>query len=481
MKSVERIFATLVVLVVSTAAAWGQPRVHFSSPIVGRDMLVVVDRADPGATVVVQIQRNGLIEAPLEAPLIGAADADASGCARFPLTVPNRLAGETWLMTVRVGEHTEHVPVHFQYPQLLVTGVSGGTAFLSRVEFRGDRQPFHVASTRPLGTGTPGGAARDGRGTRTYVIADADEGVLLVVPDDEAERTRSVFLRPGLRDIVPTPDGRSVLVTSAGGGDSVLYVIDTEDDAALPIEIPIEPIGPNAGRIVVTENGFRAFVSVHGLLLHEVHLLTRRAGILVTVRGPGQDEQRDEIRDLRIVDGVLLALTGREDHPHYVTGIDVANLNEGRYRGVGRRGAAVGVFDTDVPIEVLVHDRRAGTFSSVDPRTLIPSRTLSVPPGAVAMLLPHGTNRSNAALLYEDVEIGSSVLSLDLDRFQSGLSRPLDRNVAALRIPGEAEGLDWYLVADRSAAGGLLAIEPTTLSSLHVDLGLSVVAASLGR
>lgn len=467
MRSVPlKLLMTLCALL-PAAGAFAQARLDFLHPVAGGTMEIVVDQIPPDAEVLLALGSAGAVPA----------RADASGTARFRYDVPASGAGKTFefIASIETGEVAVS-GVTIDLPQLLVTTDVGGRGRLVRVAAGGeDGRTFAHLATRDLGPGLPGGAVRDGQRTKTFVVADREEGWLAVIPDDPSGFSSRHPLAPDVRDIALTPDGRFVLVTSAGNDDaeSVLAVFDARTGE--PSEhLSLEPLGRHGGRIVVTDDGLRAFVSVQGLYLLEVDLLRRELGDLVGVGGPGQDE----IKDLRLVDGRIFALTGRSDSVGYVTGLDTSDLRDARLSSPTRTEPRLGVARIAGEMSLLLLDGAQGTVTVLDAATMHFRDTFSVPAGAEALLFSPNPARSTGELLYPR-DGGTYGVLVDFESASLGVERQYDGRLSLLPVHGTATRIDLYFA--RAADGSLVLIEPDTLAPLSVPPldGLVVHAISV--
>ncbi len=455
MRSLPLWLTTTFALLLPTAELSAQARIDFVHPVAGGAMEIVVDRVPPDAEVVLALG------GPAGAVPLETQRADASGTARFGYSLPPAVAGETveFLATFGAGEGAV-ARVTIDRPQLLVTGEESGGAWLSRVAVEEDGRTFTLLDARELGAGLPGGAVRDGQRTKTYVVADRVAGRLAVVPDDPTGIVTGHPLAPDVRDIALTPDGRFVLVTSAGGaGDvGILAVFDARTEKPVA-NLLLDPLGAHGGKLVVTEDGLRAFVSVSGLYLLEIDLLRRERGDLVGVGGPGQDE----IKDLRLVDGHLFALTGRSDEVGYVTALDVADLRNARLAGPTRTESRFGVAAVDGAAALVLLDGGRGAVTVLDARTMALENAFEVPAGADALLFSPNAARSSGELLYPRGE-STTGLRVDFATATLGVERRYDGRLAFLPVHGRATRIDLFFA--RAADGSVVAIDPETLAPL---------------
>lgn len=484
-----------LMLVLLAATAVGQeprlePRLEALHPVVGETMSVIVDRLPPRVSVALRFNEVVSDSDRLLAPQLGRAD--ASGCARFEFNVPDALAGSSWnlLATYQAGDQgsgrTETVgpvQVRFQRPPLLVTGVADGASAFSRLELTGQPdQPFRIIETWSFGSTVPGGSVRDGRGTRTFVVTDAAGGVIRILRDSElgGGEIGTLALAGDIRGLAVTPDGSRILVASAGvTSDPVLTVLDTttDDEAAMILDtLPIEPLGPNGGKVVISDDGLRAFVSVRGLYLREINLLRMEPGRLINVGSAGQDE----IRDLRIVDGFLFALTGRSDQVHYLTGLEVGNLANLAQEGPTLLSANIGVGSRSGRSSVLLLDGEQGQITIIDARTMRRQvRPVAIRPGANALLLTPDPTRESGALLYSAPGGGSLAVPIEFERFTTGVAGRLPFAARAVAVTGSCEQVDWMFVSDPD--GRLIAIQPDSMQPFPLDLPFRVVELSVAH
>lgn len=489
----ERIAGIVLVVCALSAFASGQtpdfrdsrnldysPRLDYSHPVAGGELSVVVDRVAPYSPV-----ELWLSDTHLESRI-----ADASGCARFSYPVPHEIVGQDAVLRAIVNDATVNgtgqveLPIRFSHPSLLVTGVRDGSSWLVRVDVTGNRSvPFVPYPAVRLGSGRPGSAVRNSRGTKTFVMADVDAGRVMVVPDAPTVPVGHLQLPPNLRDIVATPDGRFVLVSSAGATTSngasssisFLSVLDAETDQVVGQAL-LEPFGADGGSIVATEDGQRAFVSVDGLYLQEVELRDGAdARRLVAVGGPGQDR----IKDVRVVDGFLFALTASGDRLNYLTGLALADLNQARLEGPSRNGNFIGLGTVANRKSLLVMDGPGGEVRAFDVRTMSPGGVVKFAPGADALLLTPDPSGMTAAIVYSDPET-SSVFPVDLRNLSLGTGREIGLLTSSLPVRGHSGSVRWFFLAHRSGEGGLVALEPMTLDPRRVEgVGMVVHALSI--
>lgn len=477
----------------------GAPRISCSAPVIGGSARVQVGRVYPGARIALWFDRLGDGQ-----PGYLEARADAAGFARFevPLAWAPDLGGDpsgadmtphdlaAWrggmlflrdhdapgrdrqfvaLDLARPEEPLARLTVRFLAPSMLVTGLDAGRAFLYRLPLPGIPSPPEAI---PLGAGSPGGAVLDGRGERIFVIADRASGDLRVIRPGETfarpfEPANGVALAAELRGIAASPDGRAVLVTGVTGGSGWLYRIDLATDEVAAIRL--DDLGPTGGRVVVGEDGLFAFVAVRGLYVRQVDLLMGSLGHLLAVGAPGQDE----VRDLRIVDGNLFALTGRAlaSRPtDSLTGLEVADLRhveqeEGRMATNGRISVRR---DRDSSASILLMDGVSGTLSVFDARTMRLRETFAgLPIGARGLVLPLDPGSSLAAVLEGEPGGASRLRPLDLGALRARRADALDP--VSVSLGGAAEAL----AMDGSAAMGETYV-------LLVD-GVGVVAVPAAR
>lgn len=417
--------ATLLLLGATSALA--QPRVDFRDPVFGGVMQVIVDHAYPNAAIhlaafVADAAGRPDPANPIGEPMpIGYTDASGSLRHGFDLTDPSWRERDVAISLIVSDDPadpnrwSEPVALRIEAaPSLLITAVdAGGNAFLYQWQLGADLP----SARHPLGRGNPGGAVRDGRHQKIYAVADAARGEVRILRDallgDDAGLQRSLLLGTDLRGIAVTPDGRQVLFTAARNGDSRLYLVDTRTDEVR--EMAIDPLGPDGGRIVVSEDGMTAFVVIRNLYIRQIHLLHQSLGYLLAVGDPGQTE----IRDLRMAQGNLFALTGRgrDDGTGSVTGVATADLRNVAQYGRLRTGPRIGTASKgtpDGPLPALfVLDGAAGTVSVIDARTMQRRGELAVPPGAEALLLTPDPAHTRGLLLYGEPATPSQARRID--------------------------------------------------------------------
>jgi len=467
------------------AAAAQDARLDYERPVVGETLQVLVDRVPPGARVGLTLRSDESLEGRTLPDLLQIAD--ASGCARFEFLVPAELAGQGFWLSATLGgglnRRTPETHVRFQQPQILVTGVSAGRAVASRIYVTGSEQnPFVLAESWTFEPGRPGGAVRDGRGTRTFVVTDAEVGRIEVLRDLELGGgvIASLPLPGDIRGIAATPDGRFVLVTSAGDGrNSVLSILDTREDRPgriLHSQLLLDPLGPSGGKLVVAPGGLRAFVSVQGVFLREIDLFIRQPGALVTVGGAAQDE----VRDLRIADGFLYALTGRSDQVTYLTGLEVGNLNHLHQEGPDLNVTSIGVGRSRGGGALLLLNGEGGQLTVIDTETM--QRTgdpITIQPGALALLLSPDPSRDTGGLLYPSGVQGSEVRPIGFERFEVGEPIQFPFQARPLPVHGQSARIDWFFLADDR--GRAFVLEPDTLRSIDLELPFDARAVSVSR
>src|SRR5688572_4804460 len=207
-------------------SAAAQPRIDYRSPVAGGTLELSVDKVAPFADVSLVLLVDGQ---PTMLPL----KADASGAARVRLPVPLEAAGKTYdfIASEEGSSRPAELSLAIAPPSLLLTGTSGGEAWLFEVPLDPRAEsPFRVDSIvrHALGRGRPGAAVRDGDGSTIFAIADADAGRVAVLR--AGALPLRLILDRDLRGIAATPDGRSILVAAAGasGASGRLYVIDAE-------------------------------------------------------------------------------------------------------------------------------------------------------------------------------------------------------------------------------------------------------------
>ncbi|MFH0945451.1 MAG: hypothetical protein V2A76_09675 [Planctomycetota bacterium] len=488
--------ALLVILLALPAARVQaqEARLDYSSPVVRQEMDVLVDRLAPGTTVALRMKLKQMDSARIaDTPFVEVAVevADASGCARFEVPVPAEFAGQTWWLQARLPEggrfrELEGVPVRFQWPQIVVTGTENGRAVGSRLYATDSLQrPFVEAERWSFGPGRPGGAVRDARGTRTFIVTDAENGRLAVYRDGElgGGLIAEWPIPRDVRGITITPDGRYVLVTSAGAGsESYLTILDAgaeQSDQIMRSQILLDPLGPVGGKIAVGPGGLRAFVSVRGVFLREVDLLAGQPGALVTVGGAAQEV----IRDLRIVDGFLYALTARGDQVTYLTGLELGNLGDlGNLieEGPDLNVSSIGVSSVRGHGALLLLNGEGGKVTVIDTETM--QRTgdlISVQPGALALLLSPDPVRSSGALLYASEGGGSELRPIGFDLFDVGEPVPFPFRARPLPVFGVSEQVDWFFLA--GPGGRAFVVDPDSLRAIYLGLSFQAHSVSVSR
>lgn len=480
------IFALVACVFASSVAGAAPARIGHSAPIIGETLTVTVDRVWPGDRIalvfdpgtgqigrVVEVVADGSGTARFELPLAWR-PLDPSAATAEQLTAQQKRSADAGMLFSRDAADPlamvrqlqafdlgrpgppmiASVRVAFLAPSLLVTGQDDGGAHLYHLPlpgFPGRPERFD------LGSGIPGGAVYDGRGNRVFVIADAASGDLRVVgaespsardlPSSRADlRVARPFLVNGaplardMRGIAITADGRSILISAAGEGDPTLYVIDTATDAVTAI--PIDDLGADGGRVVVSDDGLYGFVAVRSLYVRQIDLVTRTPGHLLAVGSPGQDE----IRDLRVIRGNLFALTGRAlsgSKTDSLTGLEVANL---RHYAQDGGMTAPGMTVRDEPggdAEILLMDPTEGTIAVFDARTMQRRATYSgLPLGARDLLLPADPTSPLAALLEGEPGGSSRLRALHLGVLSSRAEGAIGAESYALGGPARALPLD---------------------------------------
>ena len=484
-------FNTLLAILLALPAALAQAqeaRLDYSSPVVREEMSVLVDRLAPGTTVALSLKQIDSARF-ADTPLVKVAD--ASGCARFEVPVPPQSEGQTWHLQAILNEGgrrrvLESVEVRFQLPQIVVTGTENGRAVASRLYVTGlPERPFVEADRWDFGPGRPGGAVRDGRGTMTFVVSDADNGLVTVMRDKElgGELIADLVIPRDVRGISITPDGRYVLVTSAGSGsESYLTILDAraeQPDQIKRREIQLDPLGPVGGKIAVAPGGLRAFVSVRGVFLREVDLLAGQPGALVTVGGAAQEV----VRDLRIVDGFLYALTARGDQVTYLTGLELGNMGDlGNLieEGPDLNVSNIGVSSVRGHGALLLLNGEGGKLTVIDTETM--QRTgepVSVQPGALALLLSPHPDRESGGLLYATDDGRSELRPISFDLFDVGDPIPFPFLARALPVFGTSAQIDWFFLA--GPGGRAFGVDPDSLRSSYLGLPFQAHAVSVSQ
>lgn len=493
MRSIPRKLATSTLLALSAFAPGlgAAIRVDYRNPVAGDRFELLVSGAAPHATVqIVAVDDVGTVLGQ-----IARERADGSGSLTHSLLVPAALAGGKMNFVVseeRVGAKPAQIAVRVVPPSLLVTGSAGGDAVLHHVPIAIDREnPFDLAASRAilLGPGRPGGAVRDGRNTRTFVVSDADRGVLSVIADGDDARL-DVLLAPDLRDLVATPDGRSILVASGGfpGTNARLFIVPADaPTSARSVDLGF-PFGPNGGRrIAVSDDGLRAFVTLDGALLREINLLALEpSNKLFAVGAPGLDE----IRDLRVVGDRLVALTqksggatpdvidARERSVSAVTNVDLGDPRRVSIARTSGRDATLDLAFAGGKLGLFLVDGAAGEVRVLDVETLASRGAYAVPPGADALLLTPDPGNDRGALLYGARTDASALRLFDLN---TGLVAPeavLGFAADALPVSGSSRQIDLFFV--RNAANRVVAIRPDATAAVVLPLDIDIVAVSIG-
>lgn len=483
----RRISAWLVSNLVLVAVAAAQPRVDYRSPVVGGSLELTIDGASPYADLIVTLSASGRTD------IVGSVVADASGTARLRLPpIPESAAGTTYTFAATdrlTGKRSEEVAVEIERPSLLLTGIESGRAVLWRVPLDLDAAattPFRSAEVAnfDLGTGRPGGAVRDGRASATFVISDVETGILRVIPDSGAP-SLSLELGPNLRGIETSPDGRTILVAAAGrnGENGRLIILPADEPAnwrALDLGYSL---GRSGGRIVVSSDGLRAFVSLDGAFLRDVDLLHDRTGSkLISVGAASQDE----IRDLRIVAGNLFALTGRagdEERPASVAGLDVANPKKSAVERTFQRDEELRIGSRNGKVSLFLLDGSFGEITVIDVATMAKQGSFTVPAGADALLLSPDTRSSLGALLYRAETPQAAVRAIDLAKETVGAESALGLAARATNVSGHSDRID-LLFVEEATGRRLLALTPDSaggpLRVSSLPLGMSLLQVSVG-
>lgn len=463
------IVPTLAAAFALGATALGQSaRLEFAHPIAGSEMVLTVDRAPPGRPVVLALM-TGAAQTEVDRSI-----ADGSGCARFRIPVAAAVAGEEFVFVAQVdGAATEPVAVRIQAPTLLVTGIAGDVAVLERVpvlDREGRAFPRALRSRIELGPGlSPGGAVLDARAERIFAIADAPSGLLRTVGPD-GSNLGDVRLRPGLRGIAISGDRLLVASGGAGGELGTVTLLDARGRGAPVIlaEVDVGPLGTDGGRIVVAADRLRAFIAIGGLYLREVNLLRSTAGALVKVGGPGQDR----LRDLRLVDGNLFALTSRGVGGGALTGLEVRDLASAAWQNLPRGGAKGGVGFAIGARSLVVLDGEGAAVTVVNARTMRATGVFAVPPGADALVLTPNPDQDDCLLLYGEGEARPVALPLSLADFRTGTARALDFSARALPVQGFSTLIDWLFLGN--GADEVFALDPERGADAPIALGLNL-------
>lgn len=492
--SPSRIAASILLgvsLLAGSEEAHAQLRADHRNPVAGERMQILVSGATPYAVVqIVAVDDAGNVLGQ-----VARQRADGSGSLSHALALPAALAGEKMNFVVneeRVGATPAQVTVRVVAPSLLLTGTVAGEAIHYRLPIAIDREnPFDLAGARVvhLGVGRPGGAVRDGRSTKTFVIADRDRGTLAILSDLDDTRV-DVTLAPDLRDIVATPDGRTILVAAAGapGSNARLFLVPSDDPSrARSIDLGF-PFGTMGGRrIAVSEDGLRAFVTLDGALLREVDLLALEpSSKLFSVGAPGLDE----IRDLRVVGDRLVALTRKagakprdtveptERAASAVTNVDLADPRSALIARTHGRDAALDLASFDGKLALFVVDGGAGEVRVLDVATLESRGAYAVPPGADALLLTPDPQDARAALLYGARTPASSLRLFDLATGRFAPESALGFAADAFSVSGSSSLIDLFFLTD--SAGRLVAIRPDATQAIALPLPVDLVAVSIG-
>ncbi|MBL8765736.1 MAG: hypothetical protein JNL94_00125 [Planctomycetes bacterium] len=463
-------------LLTASAVAADLPRLDFAHPVEGETMRISIERARPGSVVHIGLADEN--KQPLG--ITWRVVTDGAGNARVDWPLERGAAGRGfWLIAQNDGVTIETRGV-FQLPQLLVTGMSptGESTFLRIPVAAGD--DTFAASFPPvnLGSGTPGGAVRDARGTKTYVVSDRVRGTLRIVHDDPRLGAPSIDLPRDVRGIAITEDGRRIYVVAGGATPEqagVLTIVDTSVDRIVDTLV-LDALGDDGGRIVLTRDGHRAFVSVRGLYVREINVRRSQLGALVAVGEPGQER----ITDLRVVDGHVYALTSGKKAPTAasLTSVVVSNLRDAfQVRGLdGSAGMAVGADRAGRVLFVL--DGSGGEVTVLDAETLARRRTFDVPAGAAALLLPPNEATDRGAVLYSDGLERSVARWFGADGIVDGPALELPIGTWAPPVFGSARLIDWMFVAD---AFDLLAFRSEDVDAVRIPLPMRAAVVSIGR
>ncbi len=465
----------VALLLTAPAVAAELPRLDFAHPVEGETMHISIERARPGS--VVQIGVTDENRQPLG--ITWRVATDGAGTARVDWPIERGAAGRGFWLIAQNDGVTIETRGTFQLPQLLVTGSAAtGESTLQRIPVAPGADPF-AAAFAPiyLGGGRPGGAVRDARGTKTYVVSDRDRGTLHVVPDDPRLGLASLELPADVRDIAITEDGRRIYVVAGGstpdrGG--VLAILDTAIDRIVDT-LALDPLGDDGGRLVLTGDGHRGFVTVRGLYVREINVRRTQLGALVAVGEPGQER----ITDLRVVDGHVYALTsGRKARAASLTSVVISNLRDAfQLRGLdGSAGMAVGADRGGRVLFVL--DGSGGEVTILDARTLERRRTFEVPVGASALLLPPNESSNRGAMLYSDGIERTLARWFGAEGLIEGPGLELPVGAWAPQVFGSARSVDWMFVAD---AFDLLAFRSEDAAAVRIPLPMRAMVVSIGR
>ncbi len=468
----------------STALAQA-PRIDFAHPVVGENLVVTTEGWTPGTLVSLRIRAGG------NEQFVGPKTTDGSGFVRFRFDDPvsAALLGQEAELTALGGAiESGTARVRVRAPQLLLTGVDAGVAYLYRVDVPvGDPPSFDPNPDRfRLGAGRPGGAVRDGRGTKTFVVADTVSGLIDIVPDDPASRPGTELnVAPGVRDIATTADGDKILIVSAATTDpndtatrGILTILDARGERPAQ-HILLDPLGPRGGRIVPSPDGLRAFVSVQGSYLREVNLLGTRPGALVAVGRPGQDR----IKDLRIVGTNVFALTQSSagaGGPGAVTGLSLGDFKKNAQAMVALAANSFGLTRAGDRDALVLLDGTGAEITVIDARTMRAGTPIPVPPGADALLLTPTPEDQLGGLLYSDGAGGSAIRTVNFQTGRIDPPRALGFRARAVPIQGESPLLPWLLVGNGN--DGIVALDPTfRIDAFSPPIRLDVTSISIGR
>lgn len=477
--------------------AHGEIVVDYRNPVAGDRFELLVSRAEPYATLQIVAFDEATKLAGQVVPV--RASADGSGSLRYALDLPAGLAGgklNFFVSEERPGAARVQLSVRIVPPTLLVTGVARGGGVLYRVPIVGSGEnPFDLANSElvRLGPASPGGAVRDGRKTKTFVVSDPGAGLLTVLGDADGSRL-DLSIAPRLRGIQVTPDGRTVLLTAAGveGANAQLFLVPTDEPQAFRSVDLGFPFGAKGGeRIAVSEDGVRAFVTLDGALLREVNLLALEPGSkLFAVGAPGLDE----IRDLRIVGDRLVALTGKagavrseaernelEPRDRALSAITHVDLADPRRAAIARASGRDSTLDLAVAngkLSLFLLDGGQGEVRVLDVETLAARGTFTVPAGADALLLTPDPTEARAALLYRAGQSDSYLRPLDLASGAIAAESPLRFAAHPQSITGLSSQIELFFVKD--AADRLVAIRPDLSSATVLPLDIAIVAVSVG-
>ncbi len=469
---------------VAAAAHAQPPRVDFAHPIVGENLVVTTEGWAPNTPISIRLRVRGTDSfLPWKA-------ADGAGFQRFEVPVTAAfLDEEIEIAAVSAAVTSDTETVRLRAPELLMTGVDAGVAWLYRVAVPvGDVPRFDPNPDRVrLGTGRPGGAVRDGRGTKTFAVASVDRGEIAIVPDDPQLRPGSmVYVPAGVRGIAASPDGSKILVVSAGTSDpndaitrGILTILDARTE--LPVgSIVLDPLGAHGGRIVASPDGLRAFVSVQGSYLREVNLLGTRPGALVAVGRPGQDR----IKDLSITDdGNVFALTQSSagaGGPGAVTGLSIGDFKKNAQAAIALAAKSFGLTRAGDRDALVMLDGSGAEITVIDTRTMRRATTFTVPAGADALLLTPTPDDQLGGLLYSDSEGGSLLRAIDFKSGAIGAPHGLGFRARAVPISGESSLVPWLLVGNGKE--GIVALDPTfRVDAFAPAIRLEVASITIGR